>query len=184
MWVFCISCTYKVSFYTFCNSRFWNFCSNFSFSYLCMANSCDNLEILAVVDVDSMVFHDELGSMPTTAIGTAMMGSIMASCAASFSFHNSSICSSIFFNYIFYSMIILSISSFCCSFSAISFVRGSSFEGSYNGFFNATMSASFFLRSSSTTFTSLGSYPTLITKSSNAFILLSLGKEEKFSDLS
>ena len=122
LWHFCISCTYKVSFFTFYNSKFWNFCNNFSFSSFCMANSYDNIVGSATVEVDSMDVDDELGSVPTTTIGTIVTGTI-ASCVVSFSFNNSSICSSIFFICIFCSMRSFTISSFCCSFYAISFLE-------------------------------------------------------------
>lgn len=53
-----------------------------------MANSCDDLAGSTTVDVDSMVVDDELGSIPATAIGTIVTGTI-ESCVASFSFSNS-----------------------------------------------------------------------------------------------
>lgn len=41
-----------------------------------MANSCDNLVVSTVVDVDSMAVDDELGYVPTNAIGTIVTGTI------------------------------------------------------------------------------------------------------------
>ena len=60
---FCISSTYKVSFFTFCDSRVWNFWSNFSFCCFCAYNSCDNLFVSTITKDEVMSVGDELGSV-------------------------------------------------------------------------------------------------------------------------
>jgi hypothetical protein len=100
-----------------------------------------------------------------------------------FSFTSFSISASISFSCAFYSMINLSISSFSLSVSAISFACDFTIGGSFNCFLKDDMSSFFFLIISSTAFTFEGSYPILRTSSSNVLILLSLAKDDIFSNL-
>lgn len=128
-----------------------------------------------------MLVGDELSSV--LAMGIAVT-KVTSSSDASFSLSNCSICSSIFFIYMFFSIMSFNISSLCCSFSAISLVLGSSVESNFNCFFKAVISIFFFWSISSIALQSWGSYPILIIISSKDFNLLSLAKDGSFSILS
>ena len=102
----------------------------------------------------------------------------IASMLAFLSYTNLSISLSISFSWVVNWMMRFIISSFCPSFSNTYFACGFSVGGNLSYFFNATMSAFFFLMSSSANLMFLGSFPTSMTNYSNDFIFLSLACEE------
>lgn len=65
---FCISSIYKVSSFTFCDSRVWNFWSNFSFCCFCACSSYDNLVFSPVAEDEAMSAGGELRSAPVIGI--------------------------------------------------------------------------------------------------------------------
>lgn len=90
---FCISSTYKVSFFTFCDSRVWNFCSNFSFCYFCACSSYHNPVVSPIAKDEGMSVGDERRSAHVIRI---VVTEVTSSCATYFSLSNCSIFSSLF----------------------------------------------------------------------------------------
>lgn len=189
--VFWNSSRYTLSSLTFCSYKLFDFLVNFSISWslidifsMDLAKSIGVLldcpyivtivvEFVANVDASTV-------NVPSTGITTKEIAYTTLACC-SFSLRSVSSLVSIFEIFLFYSMMILNRFSFFFSFSPYSLACQSSVEGSLSYFFNTAISAFLFLMISSATFVSLGSYLSLITKSSKDFIFVCLASEETLS---
>ena len=144
---------------------------------------------VVVVAVGSVVASGAMGANEAAkvdgifvvTIGIAM--AVVVSRLACYNYLKLSNSFSISFNWSFSWRMKSIISSYWVWLSKTSLVYGCSERGSLSCFFKAAISSFFFFISFSASLTSLGLYPSSITKSSNDLILLSLVCKDAFSSL-